>query len=158
MDTNKFDIAEDIVKQNDSNKEIKKSKSKSHKGKLIAVIVLFVVCISVGINSYYELKAMNQPPEITDEELNRNMDGYLFMVIAQLNAYEQQYSHLPQDEEAFLGEDDLYIDYAVSGNTYRLSVTYADTTIVFNSGDNASDLLTEETLQQMGVTAASQAN
>ncbi len=152
MNDKKFNLAEQGVKQHSKKINQPKKSISSKKGKLIAIGILFVAFIAVGINSFLEVRKMNAPPPQTQEEIIQDMSSYLFMVIAQLDAFTNETGSLPSSEEDFLGEDDPYIEYSVIGNGYQLQLSYADTTISFNSNDDPSQLLTEEALQQMGIT------
>ncbi len=151
MSNRNFDLAEQGVKQHSSDINLRKKNISSNKGKLIVIGILFVAFVVTGINSFLEVRKMNAPPEQTKEEIIQDMSSYLFMVIAQLDAFTNETGSLPSSEEDFLGEDDPYIEYSVIGNGYQLQLSYADTTIYFNSNDDPSQLLTEEALQQMGI-------
>ncbi len=151
MSNRNFDLAEQGVKQHSNEINQQKKSTSSKKGKLIAIGILFVAFVVIGINSFLEVRKMNAPPEQTKEEIIQDMSSYLFMVIAQLDAFTNETGSLPSSEEDFLGEDDPYIEYSVIGNGYQLQLSYADTTIYFNSNDDPSQLLTEEALQQMGI-------
>lgn len=152
MSDRNFDLAEQGVKQHSIKVNKQKKSVSSKKGKLIAIGILFVAFVVIGINSFLQIREMNSPPEQTKEEIIQDMSSYLFMVIAQLDAYANETGALPSSEEDFLGEDDPYIEYSVTGNGYQLQISYADTTIYFNSSDDPSLLLTEKALQQMGIT------
>ena len=151
MSNRNFDLAEQGVKQHSSDINLRNKNVSSNKGKLIVIGILFVAFVVTGINSFLEVRKMNAPPEQTKEEIIQDMSSYLFMVIAQLDAFTNETGSLPSSEEEFLGEDDPYIEYSVIGNGYQLQLSYADTTIHFNSNDDPSQLLTEEALQQMGI-------
>jgi len=151
MNDKKFNLAEQGVKQHSSDINQPKKSISSKKGKLIVIGILFVAFITVGIISFLEVRKMNAPPPQTKDEIIQDMSSYLFMVIAQLDAFTNETGSLPASEEDFLGEDDPYIEYSVMGNGYQLQLSYADTTISFNSNDDPSQLLTEEALQQMGI-------
>lgn len=151
MSNRNFDLAEQGVKQHSIEINQQNKSVSSKKGKLITIAILFAIFVTVGVNSILQIKEMNKPPEQTEEELIQDMSSYLFMVISQLNAFTNETGTLPISEEDFLGEDDPYIEYSVIGNEYQLILSYADTTISFDSTDDPSQLLTEEALQQMGI-------
>ncbi len=146
-----LDLAESNVKEKNYSREKKKGIT-GKKGKLIFSIVLFCVFVAVSAYSWMQIRQMNKPPDISKEELFENMNGYLFITISKLNAFNEVSGRLPVDEDEFLGWDDPAIEYTVSGDIFTLSVIYADTVITFKSGDDPSELLTEETLSRMGVT------
>ncbi|MCD6589077.1 MAG: hypothetical protein J7K88_11065 [Candidatus Fermentibacteraceae bacterium] len=151
MSDKNFDLAEQEVKQSSERKIQQKKSISSKKGKLIAIGILFVAFVAIGVNSFLEIKKLNAPPEQTKEEIIQDMSSYLFMVIAQLDAFTNETGSLPSSEEDFLGEDDPYIEYSVVGDGYQLQLSYADTTIFFSSDEDPSQLLTEEALIQMGI-------
>ena len=124
----------------------------SGKGKQIFAVVLFCILVAVAFNSWKQIQRMNEPPFIPKEELIEQMNSYLFVSVSKLLAYSELNGILPPTEEAFLGWDDPMIEYSTSGGSFTLSVLYADTVISFESGDDPSDLLTEEFLNDMGVT------
>lgn len=141
--------AEGNVKEKDYSG--KKKKSIGGRGKIIVVAALSCTLIAVAVNSWIQIQQMNEPPEIPEEELLENMNGYLFMAVSRLNAFRSSDGRLPMDEEELLGWDDPAIEYSCSGEYFTISVVYADTVITFESGDDPSELLSEEVLNKMGV-------
>ncbi len=141
--------AEDNVKERDYSRKTKKNIG--NRGKIIVVVTLSCILIAVAVNSWIQIQQMNEPPEIPEEELLENMNGYLFMAVSRLNAFRSSDGRLPIDEEELLGWDDPAIEYSCSGEYFTISVVYADTVITFESGDDSSELLSEEVLNKMGV-------
>lgn len=156
MSKTTFELAEQKVKEHSSEINQRKKNVSSKKTKLIVISLLFVVFVAIGIHSVIEINEMNSPPELTKEETLQNMGSYLFMVTAQIDAFTDETGTIPNSEEDFLGEDDPYIEYLVVGDGYQLILSYADTTISYNSTDDPSQLLTEEAIEQMGITVNSQ--
>jgi len=142
-------IAEDNVKERDYSK--KKKKTSGRRGKLIVVIVLSGVLIAVAVNSWMQIRQMNEPLDIPRDELLEDMNGYLFMAVSRLNAFRSSHGRLPLNEEELLGLNDSAIEYSCSGETFTISVVYADTVITFETGDDPSELLSEEVLNEIGV-------
>ncbi len=149
MKNDLLEIAEDNVKEIDYSR--KKKKIAGGRGKHVVIIALSCVLIAVAVNSWIQIQQMNEPPEIPEEELLENMNGYLFMAVSRLNAFRSSAGRLPMDEEELLGWDDPAIEYSRSMDNFIISVVYADTVITFESGDDPSELLSEEALNKMGV-------
>ena len=141
--------AEENVKEKDYSG--KKKKTAGSRGKLIVITVLSCVLIGVALNSWRQIEQMNEPPEISREDLLENMNGYLFMTVSKLDAFRNSDGRLPMDEEEFLGWDDPVIEYSCSGEYFSISVMYADTVITFEYGDDSSELLSEDVLKKLGV-------
>ncbi len=142
-------MAEDNVKEKDYSR--RKRKIIGGRGKLIIIIALSCALITVAVNSWMQIRQMNEPLDIPRDELLEDMNGYLFMAVSRLNAFRSSHGRLPLNEEELLGLNDSAIEYSCSGETFTISVVYADTVITFKTGDDPSELLSEEVLNEIGV-------
>ncbi len=149
MKNDLLEMAEDNVKEKDYSR--RKRKIIGGRGKLIVVIVLSGVLLAVAVNSWMQIQQMNEPLDIPGDELLEDMNGYLFIAVSRLNAFRSSHGRLPVNEEELLGLNDSAIEYSCSGENFIISVVYADTVITFESGDDPSELLSEEVLNKMGV-------
>ncbi len=150
MSGNLIEMAEGNVKEKDSSQQKKLKRGKS-KVKLIFAAVLFIVLVAVAFNSWKQIQRMNEPPVLSQPELIENMNSYLFVSVSKLLAYSDLNGRLAVNEEEFLGWDDPVIEYSTSEGSFTLSVIYADTMISFESGNDPSELLTEDALRGMGI-------
>lgn len=150
MNDNLIEMAESNVKERDPSEQKKRKRGKS-RVKLIFAAVLLILLVAVAFNSWKQIQRMNEPPELSEPELIEKMNSYLFVSVSKLLAYSELNGRLPVNEEEFLGWDDPVIEYSASGGSFILSVLYADTVISFESGDDPSELLTEDALRGMGI-------
>ena len=149
MRDNLIEMAESNVKEKDYSQH--KKKHEKSRVKLIIAAVLFCTLVAVAFNSWKQIQRMNEPPELSKPELIESMNSYLFVSVSKLMSYRELNGKLPRNEEDLLGWDDPVIEYSVSGESFILSVRYADTVISFESGDDPSELLTEEAIRGMGI-------
>lgn len=150
MTDNLIEMAEGNVKKKDFSPQKKHDRGRS-KVKLIFASVLFIILVAVAFNSWKQIQRMNALPELSEPELVENMNSYLFVSVSKLLAYRELNGRLPVNEEELLGWDDPAIEYSTSGESFSLSVLYADTVISFESGDDPSELLTEDAIRGMGM-------
>ncbi len=150
MSDNLIEMAESNVKEKDPTEQ-KRLKKGNSRVKLISAAVLFILLVAVAFNSWKQIQRMYEPPELSEQELIEEMNSYLFVSVSKLLSYEATNARLPLTEEELLGWDDPLIEYSTSGESFILSVLYADTVISFESGDDPSELLTEDALRGMGI-------
>lgn len=122
------------------------------RGKAVVVILLLMVLAAVAWNSWNRIKEMNTPPDLPRDVMMENMGGYLFVTVMKLNAWMEREGTVPETEEEFLGWDDPAVEYGTYPGGYSVTVLYSDTALVWHSGDDPSEFLTEGALERMGVT------
>ncbi len=145
--------AEDLIEENVPSGGGKKNatKSSTSKVKLVIACFLFLVLAGSAWNAWNQIREMNTPPDIPREVLLENMGAYLFMTVSKLDSYIERTGGIPETELEFLGWDDPSIEYSFSGPDYSVTVLSGDTVLVWHSGEDISQFLTEEALQRMGI-------
>lgn len=152
-DNGSLDRAEEELEKKIPSENVRKitDEKRWKKGKLVIAVILFLVLAGSSWNAYNQIKKMNTPPHLSRETLLENMGGYLFVTVSKLNAYIDRTGDVPETELDFLGWDDPSIIYSSQDGSYSVSVQSDDTVLVWNSGEDVSEFLSEEALRRMGV-------
>lgn len=145
--------AEDLIEENIPSGGDEKNATKSSGSKVKPAIACFLFLVLAGSvwNAWNQIKQMSAPPDIPREVVLENMGAYLFMTVSKLNSHIERTGGIPETELDFLGWDDPSVEYSFTGPDYSVSVHSGDTVLVWHSGEDSSEFLTEEALQRMGI-------
>lgn len=129
-------------------------KRSSGTGSRVKPVIASLLClgfIAAALYAWGEIRRMNTPPEVPEEVLLENMGGYMFITVSKLNAYIEREGRVPAAENDFLGWDDPSVEYLVEADGYSVSIRAQDTFLVWHSGEDVSEFLTEDAVARMGI-------